>query len=182
MRLLPILLTFSVLSACSSTTKTGMSSKPQRESVFARLMAVKDGQLAPVGQAQIVGLPGSLKLYVDVEKGYLPATGGPYGMHVHAVGRCDLPDFASAGPHWNPAGKQHGQDNPAGAHAGDLPNINFRFGVANSASADIAGMSLAELMDADGAAIVIHEKADDYKTDPSGNSGKRIICGVFEKP
>jgi superoxide dismutase, Cu-Zn family len=182
MRLLPVLLIFAALPGCSTTTKSDLAGAPQRESVFARLLASKDGQLVPIGQAQIVDRSGSLKLFVDIEKDYLPATGGPYGMHIHAVGRCDLPDFASAGPHWNPAGKQHGHDNPAGAHAGDLPNINLRIGVANSTSADIADVTLAEFMDADGASIIIHEKADDYKTDPSGNSGKRIVCGVFEKP
>jgi superoxide dismutase, Cu-Zn family len=109
---------------------------------------------------------------------------GSFGMHIHTVGKCEGPDFTSAGPHWNPASRQHGRDNPAGAHAGDLPNV----------SADASGRISAKthlheavwsgesgLFDADGASIIIHEKADDYMTDPTGNSGKRVICGVFEK-
>jgi superoxide dismutase, Cu-Zn family len=107
---------------------------------------------------------------------------GTFGMHIHMVGKCDGPDFASAGPHFNPTGKQHGHDNPAGKHAGDLPNLVT--GVDGKASAqtrlpDMPLTGVGGLMDADGAALVIHAQADDYKTDPSGNSGKRIICGVF---
>ena len=106
-----------------------------------------------------------------------------YGMHLHAVGKCEGPEFASAGPHWNPSMKQHGHDNPMGAHMGDLPNV-----IAGPDNKITLEQKLSDfmlegeggLLDADGAALVIHEKADDYRTDPSGNSGKRIICGVFK--
>lgn len=109
---------------------------------------------------------------------------GSYGMHLHATGKCDGPDFTSAGPHWNPVGRQHGHDNPAGAHAGDFPNLTsgadgriaFKGIVANA-----LWEGEGALFDADGIAIIVHEKADDYKTDPSGNSGKRVYCGVFSK-
>jgi Cu-Zn family superoxide dismutase len=107
---------------------------------------------------------------------------GTYGMHLHAVGKCQAPDFASAGPHWNPDMKQHGHDNPMGAHDGDLPNVNAGADLKITLEyklADIKLSGVTGLLDADGGALVIHEKADDYKTDPSGNSGKRIICGVF---
>ena len=111
------------------------------------------------------------------------AAGGTYGMHLHAVGKCEGPDFTTAGPHWNPDMKQHGRDNPMGAHHGDLPNvtagadrkITLEFKLPDFVISGPTG-----LLDADGGALVIHEKADDYKTDPSGNSGKRIICGVFK--
>jgi Cu-Zn family superoxide dismutase len=108
---------------------------------------------------------------------------GTYGMHLHAIGQCQAPDFASAGPHWNPDMKQHGHDNPLGAHAGDLPNVNAGADLKITLKYKLADMTLsgpAGLLDADGGAFVIHEKADDYKSDPSGNSGKRIICGVFK--
>ena len=108
---------------------------------------------------------------------------GTFGMHLHAVGKCEGPDFATAGPHWNPALKQHGRENPMGAHHGDLPNVEAsadrKFALEYKLP-DIALSGPDGLLDADGGALVIHEKADDYKTDPSGNSGKRIICGVFK--
>ena len=108
---------------------------------------------------------------------------GTYGMHLHAVGKCQAPDFASAGPHWNPDMKQHGHDNPMGAHDGDLPNVTAGANLKITLEYKLTDIALSGpngLLDADGGALVIHEKADDYKTDPSGNSGKRIICGVFK--
>ena len=108
---------------------------------------------------------------------------GIYGMHLHAVGKCEAPDFTSAGPHWNPNMKQHGHDNPMGAHDGDLPNVEAAADRKVTLEYKLADFMLSGpsgLLDADGGALVIHEKADDYKTDPSGNSGKRILCGVFK--
>ncbi len=105
---------------------------------------------------------------------------GVHGIHVHAVGRCDSPDFASAGPHWNPAGRQHGRDNPQGMHQGDLPNLTIGADGRGSIEVAVGGAtSMAGLLDADGAALVIHAAPDDYRTDPSGNSGARIACGVI---
>lgn len=105
---------------------------------------------------------------------------GIHGIHVHSFGRCDPPDFASAGPHWNPAGKQHGMNNPAGPHAGDLPNVEVAANGVLGATVTIPGASMASLLDADGASIVIHAAADDYVTDPSGNSGPKIACAVIQ--
>ena len=105
---------------------------------------------------------------------------GTYGMHVHAVGRCDGPEFTTAGPHWNPAMKQHGRDNPMGAHSGDMPNVTANAAGRLVIETKLTGAMFAQVLDADGASVVIHEKPDDYKTDPSGNSGKRLICGVFK--
>jgi superoxide dismutase, Cu-Zn family len=110
------------------------------------------------------------------------AVPGTYGIHLHAVGKCEAPDFASAGPHWNPAQKQHGFDNPMGTHAGDVRNLVVDAEGIGSTELQLVGAlfeGLTGLFDADGIALVIHEKTDDYKTDPSGNSGKRVICGVF---
>lgn len=109
---------------------------------------------------------------------------GTYGIHLHAVGKCDAPDFTTAGPHWNPAQKQHGFDNPMGTHAGDMRNLVVNSGGAGAIEVNLAGAQFegaTGLFDTDGVALVIHEKPDDYKTDPSGNSGKRVICGVFTK-
>jgi Cu-Zn family superoxide dismutase len=104
---------------------------------------------------------------------------GLHGIHVHAVGRCDPPDFASAGPHWNPGARMHGFNNPAGPHAGDLPNVEVAANGVLSATVTVPGATMAELLDADGAALVLHAGADDYVTDPSGNSGARIACAVI---
>lgn len=109
---------------------------------------------------------------------------GIYGMHFHQTGKCDAPGFTTAGSHWNPAGRKHGLSNANGPHAGDLPNIEVK-----SASKAVAAVSLSpslidgvqSLFDADGSAIVIHAKPDDNATDPSGNSGDRILCGVLRR-
>lgn len=104
---------------------------------------------------------------------------GLHGIHVHAVGRCDPPDFASAGPHWNPLGKKHGLNNPAGPHAGDLPNVEVAANGVLAATVTVPGATMASLLDSDGASLVIHGQADDNMTDPSGNSGPRIACAVI---
>jgi Cu-Zn family superoxide dismutase len=119
-------------------------------------------------------------LRVRVEASGLSA--GVYGVHLHSVGRCDPPAFESAGPHWNPGAREHGRDNPRGQHAGDLPNLlvgtdgrgSFEFTI----PAGGLGRGERRLMDADGASVVVHARPDDYRTDPSGNSGARIACGV----
>ena len=110
---------------------------------------------------------------------------GVHGLHVHAVGRCDPPDFTSAGPHWNPASRKHGMNNPDGPHAGDLPNVTVAANGALGETVTLTGASLTAtgpgaLLDADGAALVLHAAADDYVTDPSGNSGARIACAVIQ--
>ncbi len=104
--------------------------------------------------------------------------GGIHGIHVHAVGRCDPPGFTTAGPHWNPAQRQHGFDNPAGPHRGDLPNVTVAATGVLQEAVTLPGATLAQLRDADGSALVIHAGADDLRTDPSGNSGDRIACAI----
>lgn len=110
----------------------------------------------------------------------LPA--GSHGIHVHAVGSC-TPSFDAAGPHYNPMSKQHGLENPGGAHAGDMPNLQIAADGSGSYDHKNPMISLREgpstLYDTDGSAIVIHANADDYKTDPSGSSGGRIACAVI---
>jgi Cu-Zn family superoxide dismutase len=124
--------------------------------------------------------PTTLGIEVRVQAAGLPA--GHYGVHLHAVGRCEGPAFESAGPHWNPTGHQHGKLNAQGPHLGDLDNLEvdetgagrLEFRIANGAISGADG-----LLDADGAAVVIHAAPDDYRTDPSGNSGARIACAVL---
>ena len=111
---------------------------------------------------------------------------GIHGVHLHEKGLCEGPDFKSAGAHWNPTTKQHGRDNPMGAHLGDL--ANFEIGQSGTATTSflVGGVTMSgagnALADADGTSMVVHAKADDYKTDPSGNSGDRIACAVLAPP
>ncbi|HEV8586255.1 MAG TPA: superoxide dismutase family protein [Methylomirabilota bacterium] len=123
-------------------------------------------------------------VHIIMEAKGLPS--GPHGVHVHAVGKCDPPDFASAGAHFNPLGKQHGALNPQGSHAGDLPNLTVAPDGTGRLETSTEQLSLGSgptsVWDADGSAVVIHASPDDFKTDPTGNSGARIACGVLAKP
>ena len=111
-------------------------------------------------------------------------TQGVHGLHLHMTGSCDAPTFATAGGHLNPQGLQHGTANPAGSHLGDLPNLTADSYGAGTVTARLPGSRSgveAALFDDGGTAIVIHADADDYQTDPSGNSGTRIACGVLKR-
>ena len=113
----------------------------------------------------------------------LRATGlspGAHGVHVHMVGRCDAPGFTTAGGHWNPTTRLHGHRNPGGFHAGDLGNLTA--GADGKARAMLHLPAGSEVADPDGAALVVHARADDEATDPSGNSGDRIACAVIAPP
>jgi Cu-Zn family superoxide dismutase len=111
-------------------------------------------------------------------------TPGRHGIHIHQNGECTPPDFTSAGDHFNPSALEHGLENPEGPHAGDLPNLE----VEPDGSADTTLPFAPELLrpgdrsivGAHPAALVIHAEADDQRTDPSGNSGDRVVCGVIE--
>ncbi len=128
-----------------------------------------------LGQVRMWETPGGVTFRIGAAG--LPH--GIHGIHVHAVGRCDPPGFTTAGPHWNPAQRKHGFDAPAGPHAGDLPNVTVAANGVLQEAVSLPGASFATLLDGDGAALVIHARADDYATDPSGNSGDRIACGVI---
>jgi Cu-Zn family superoxide dismutase len=139
-------------------------------------VAMRDAQGRDLGSvtlaesAQGITLTGTLR-------GLAP---GEHGIHVHTTGRCE-PPFESAGPHWNPTTRQHGTQNPQGPHFGDMPNLTVGADSSVSVQGTTAGGTLRgqnALLDADGAAVVIHAGADDYRTDPSGQSGDRIACGT----
>ena len=139
-----------------------------------------DGAL--LGSVMVSEDPGGLVMNVSAIA--MPA--GVHGIHLHEKGLCEGPKFASAGAHWNPGAKQHGRDNPAGPHVGDLANLTVAADGTAKSSIPVAGVKTASgammLADADGTALVIHAKADDYKTDPSGDSGDRIACAVLAAP
>jgi len=131
---------------------------------------------AEVGRATAREAGGAIRISVEASQ----QTPGTHGVHVHTIGRCDGPDFTTAGGHWNPTAMQHGTQNPAGPHAGDLPNMTVGADGRGQLTMDLPSGTLAGLMDADGSAFIIHAGADDLKSDPAGNSGGRVACGVFE--
>ena len=108
---------------------------------------------------------------------------GSHAFHIHQTGECTPPDFASAGGHFNPTGAQHGMDNPQGPHSGDMPNFDVASDGTARTSVDNDRVTLAaganSILDADGSAFVIHAQADDNVSDPAGNAGDRIACGVI---
>ena len=165
MRIAFVLTALVALGGCAAIEPTGGSPMPLVNSAGQRIGEVRAWQTA-----------GGVSFRITASR--LPH--GLHGVHVHAVGRCDPPDFASAGSHWNPAGKQHGLNNPAGPHGGDLPNVEVAANGVLGSTVTLPGASMASLLDADGAALVIHAAADDYRTDPSGNSGARIACAVVQ--
>ena len=109
---------------------------------------------------------------------------GMHGVHLHMTGACTAPDFTAAGGHLNPMDKQHGSQNPAGKHLGDLPNVTIGSGGTGTLTATFPGPAaevMDQIFDADGTAIIVHAGADDYRTDPSGDSGGRVACGVVAR-
>lgn len=163
--------------ALSAAAPAGAASEPAVPLATAAFVHA-DGTAA--GTARIVTKGDHAMIVVELTG--IPA--GPHGLHLHTIGQCDGPGFATAGGHLNPLGKQHGMDNPAGSHLGDLPNLTA------DAAGKVSGVIhfggdpkalVAALFDADGSALVLHAAADDYKTDPSGTSGARIACGVLTK-
>jgi Cu-Zn family superoxide dismutase len=140
-----------------------------------------DNQGKTVGYATLVEGPDGVEIAVQVHD--MPQ--GLHGFHIHAVGKCGTPDFKSAAGHFNPFGRKHGLKNPEGAHAGDMPNLLV--GPDGTASkvvlAPLASLGLGKnsLFPPDGTALVIHAGKDDQVTDPSGDAGARIACGVIRR-
>jgi len=134
-----------------------------------------------VGTATLTEVPGGVRIGVEVKA----LRAGTKGVHIHEVGTCDGPQFTTAGGHFNPEKKQHGALNPQGPHGGDLPNLvvdSAGTGRLETTNNKITlGAGPASLLDADGSALVIHAAPDDFRTDPTGNSGARIVCGVIVK-
>ena len=163
--------------------------------------SMRDDGLEPAGEPPLAGNPATAEartaagvlsaratatqagdsIRVRIEAMGMPM--GTYAAHIHTTGVCTPPDFASAGGHWNPTGHQHGRNNPAGMHKGDLPNLSVGTDGRGSFEYVIPGAWVRAgsmpMLDADGAAVVIHAQADDYRSDPAGNAGARIACGTF---
>jgi len=167
-KFLPALL---LLAGCATTDNTGPAGSAGAE------LREPGGRL--VARAALSQMDGGVHVRVDAS-GLAP---GHYGAHIHMTGRCDPPGFDSAGGHWNPTARQHGRLNPQGRHLGDLPNLDVGPDGTGRLDYHVAGASLRSganaILDGDGAAMVIHVGPDDYRTDPSGNSGARMACGVL---
>lgn len=172
MRLLMAVASMAVLAGCTATEKDARYMAGNQRAQ-AELRTV-DG--ARAGNAVVEEVDGDLRVIVEVTG----MTKGPKGTHIHTMGKCEAPDFASAGGHWNPTGHQHGHDNPAGAHKGDLPNLTVEEDGRGRTTFTVKATRLESLLDADGAALIVHAGPDDYKSDPAGNSGGRVVCGVFQ--
>jgi len=172
--LLNAALIVAVCSACAST-------QLGRNAVAQAIAVMYDVNGAPVGTAQLWQ---DSKGLVNVEIASLALPAGTHGIHFHAVGKCEggSTAFSTAGAHYNPLGREHGLENPNGPHAGDAPNIVSPASgigkVAFSTGRVLLTPVAMSLFDADGSAIVIHANADDQLSQPAGNSGARIACGV----
>ena len=141
---------------------------------------LRDSEGKAVGTATLSEVAGGVRVIVT-----LVGTPGIHGFHVHAVGKCTGPDFKSAGGHFNPRAKKHGAENAQGAHAGDMPNVVVLADGTGQADFVAPGVTLGtgsgSLFPRGGTALVLHARADDLKSDPAGNAGDRVACGVIER-
>lgn len=172
-----IALLITLLMASSGAPTIAGDSGPLKASIV-------NSQLQQVGEVTAVQTSNGILVRVDLQSKPPGVEPGTHAIHIHAVGQC-VPPFSSAGEHFNPLNKKHGFLQEQGAHAGDLPNIHVPASGALSVELLIPDNAATggknTLLDSDGFAVVIHQSADDYKTDPAGNSGDRIACAAIKQ-
>lgn len=158
-----------------------VSARSGAHSASAASATIRSASGTQLGVLRLEAVAGGVRLSGQLS-GLTP---GAHGIHFHAAGRCDAPEFTSAGGHLNPRSTKHGLVNPEGPHAGDMPAIaadaNGRAAVEHTTSLVSLGSAANGLFDADGTAVIVHAGSDDQRTDPSGNSGARVACGVVER-
>jgi Cu-Zn family superoxide dismutase len=174
---------FSIAAAITIFASLGCSRAANVEAAPAEQTAkaeLRDANGRSVGSATLTQTPHGVLIAAHFSN--VPP--GTHAFHIHAVGQC-TPPFTSAGPHFNPTNRQHGIQNPEGMHGGDLPNVVIP--ESGSAQVDVFARDVTlsqganAILDSDGAALILHAGVDDYKSDPAGNAGDRIACGVVEK-
>jgi Cu-Zn family superoxide dismutase len=173
--------TRSILAATTALALSALTLAGAQGDRKAATAEVKDAQGKVVATAKFKGVKGGVQLSVKATG--LPA--GVHAIHIHTVGKCEGPAFTTAGGHFNPAKKQHGMMNPAGHHAGDMPNFTINAKGTGTYKTVIQGVTLAgdgetSLFHSGGTSLVIHEKEDDMKSDPAGNAGPRLACGLVQ--
>lgn len=154
--------------------------KPPKRTVK---VILQTSQGRPAGTVTFSNVKGGVKMKISLEN----TPFGEHAVHIHEHAVCDAPDFHGAGGHFNPSGKHHGYENPEGHHNGDLPkNVSVGEDHRGEATFVLNDISLDpnapnSIFANGGTSVVVHEKADDMKSDPSGNAGNRIACGVVKE-
>jgi len=164
------------------TTAMAKDKDKSKEKAKPKVVALQNGQGQSVGNAILSpDAKGGVKIKLDLHD----LTPGEHAIHVHQTAKCEGPDFKSSGGHFNPDGKHHGLQNPDGPHAGDIPN--FTVDAKGKAKGTVMAPNVTmgddphSVFTGGGTALMVHAKADDNKTDPAGNAGDRVACGLITK-
>lgn len=160
-----------LLAGCTTMDEVPLDAVGEARLTFA------DGR--PAGVATLLNDARGLRITINAT-GMAP---GAHGFHLHTTGKCEAPGFTSAGGHLNPDNRKHGTMAAGGSHLGDLPNLNIGANGAGNVTEVVPGGrgALGAIFDGDGTAVIIHDQPDDYRTDPTGNAGGRVACGVFSR-